>query len=149
MDIIKENLVCLNLDAKDKYEAIKNLSILINDDNRLSDHQAYIDSVLEREELTSTGIGNGIAIPHGKCKDVKTTTVAFGRIDEGIEWESLDGGNVRLVILLAIPENCSGNEHLRILASLSRKLIHEDFREELYSLQEPKEVLKLLSECLS
>ena len=149
MDIIKENLVCLNLDAKDKYEAIKNLSILINDDNRLSNHQAYIDSVLEREALSSTGIGNGIAIPHGKCKDVKNITVAFGRVYEGIEWESLDGGNVRLVILLAIPEECSGNEHLRILASLSRKLIHEDFREKLYSLQEPKEVLNLLSQCLS
>lgn len=151
-NIIVEDLVCLDLKANDKYGAINKLAKLLDDSNRLVDYTAYVNSVIEREELTSTGIGFKIAIPHGKCAEVKKTSIAFGRIEEGLDWGSLDNEKVHLVILLAIPCGCDGvgdgQEHLKILASLSRKLIHEDFRNTLFSCQNPKEISELLNSCL-
>ena len=87
-----------------------------------------------------------IAIPHGKSSTVKSSTVAFGRLEEDIAWESLDGDDVRFVFLLAIPESCQGDEHLRIIAQLSRKLIHEEFRQKLATAKDPKDVVTLLED---
>ena len=146
--IITEELVDLNMEVKDYEEAIHLLAKKINASDRLHNFDGYYQSVLERERLTSTGIGFGIAIPHGKCPHVKETTVAFGRIRDAINWESLDGEDVTIVFLLAVPEACKGDEHLRIIASLSRKLIHKDFREKLITAESKENIVDLLSESL-
>lgn len=148
-EIISEELVDLYLDASNVEEAILQLAKKIDDAGRISEFKGYVDSVMEREILTSTGIGFGIAIPHGKCPYVKECTVAFGRLNESIDWNSLDGEPVKIVFLLAVPEECKGNEHLKIIASLSRKLIHEDFRENLNKLEDEKEIVSLITETLS
>lgn len=147
-DVITEKLICLDMQAKTKEETIQQLAKLLYAEKRINNLQGYIDSVMLREEMTSTGIGFGIAIPHGKSLDVKETSIAFASVKGGIEWDSLDHQPVYAVILLAIPESDSGEEHLRLLATISRKLMHEEFRETLQHCQDAKQLSTLLNTCL-
>jgi PTS system fructose-specific IIA component/PTS system nitrogen regulatory IIA component len=147
--VITENLIDLNIEAEDKLGAIRVLSNRIEAAGRLYDGDGYLKSVIEREELTTTGIGFGIASPHGKCPHVKETTVAFGRLTNYLDWQSLDGQEVGLVFLLAVPEECKGDQHLKIIASLSRKLIHQDFRETLQNAKTKEEIVNLLNGTLA
>jgi fructose-specific phosphotransferase system IIA component len=146
MSIINENLIKLNISNNSKEEVIKTLANLINNENRLNDYDSYVEEVLYRENIITTGIGNGIAIPHGKCKAVKVPTIAVGRINEGVEWDSLDDKPVNIVFLLAIPEEYVSDKHLRILASLCRKLMHEQFVQELFNSDNEEILLTLLLE---
>lgn len=146
--IINKNLIKLDINNNNKEEIIKILANLINDENRLNNYEAYVKEVLNRESLTSTGIGYGIAIPHGKCKAVDVPTVAVGRINQGVEWKSLDDNPVQVVFLLAVPEKAASDQHLKILAALSRKLIHEEFRNELLNSVDEDSLLQLLSNTL-
>lgn len=143
-NIVSENLIKLELEGNSRNEIIRELALLIDGDNRLNCCDTYIEEVLNREKLCSTGIGFGIAIPHGKCKAVKTPTVAFGRKLEGVEWESLDGEPVQMVFVLAVPEEAASNEHLRILALLSRKLMDEEFRQKLITVDDKDNLMELL-----
>ena len=79
----------------------------------------------------STGVGFGIGIPHGKSSSVLTPPIAFGRSNEGIEFDAIDGQPVRLVFLLAIPDTVDDKEYLNTLAKLARLIVHEDFRQKL------------------
>ncbi|QCX33136.1 PTS fructose transporter subunit IIA [Caloramator sp. E03] len=147
--IINENLIKLNLEADTREEVICELAKLIHSEGRLVSYQDYINEVFDREKKTSTGIGLGIAIPHGKCSAVKTPAVAFGRKKEGIKWDSMDGEPVKIVFLLAVPsdgESC--NEHLRILAAISRRLLYEDFIEKLNTIESEKEIVELLQSVI-
>lgn len=144
-DIINKNLIKLDIKDKNKEEIMKILANLINDENRLNNYDEYIEEVLHRESLTTTGIGFGIAIPHGKCKAVKIPTVAVGRISEGVDWKSLDDEPVNVIFLLAVPEEAASDQHLRILAALSRKLMNQEFVHELFNSVDEEALLKLLS----
>lgn len=149
MEVINANLVNLAVDGACKEDIILELAKQIHGEDRLNSYDCYIQSVLDREALTTTGIGFGIAIPHGKCDSVKETTIAFGRTKEAIDWQSLDGEPTQAVFLLAVPEAHKGDEHLRIIASLSRKLIHEEFRERLFQSDSSEEIVTLISECIN
>lgn len=142
--IINKNLIKLNITANNKESCMKELISLMELEGRLNDASCYTEEVLNRESLSTTGIGFGIAIPHGKCGAVKVPTVAFGRLNNGIEWQSLDGEPVNMIFLLAVPKEAESNEHLKILAALSRKLMNEDFRKDLLNIQEKDELLSLL-----
>ncbi|XXF68254.1 PTS sugar transporter subunit IIA [Thermoanaerobacterium thermosaccharolyticum] len=96
----------------------------------IDDEDKFLDVVLKREEEYSTGIGMGVAIPHGKSSLVKKASLVFGKSKEGIDYNSMDGKPAHLFFLIAAPEN-SDNLHLKILAKLSRSLMHEEVREEL------------------
>ncbi|MPW25668.1 PTS fructose transporter subunit IIA [Alkalibaculum sp. M08DMB] len=143
-NIINKNLIKLDVQANSKEDAMKELISLMEAEGRLNDVSCYTEEVLAREALCTTGIGFGIAIPHGKCGAVKNPTVAFGRITTGIEWKSLDGDPVNMIFLLAVPKESESNEHLKILAALSRKLMNEDFRNDLLSIQDESALLTLL-----
>lgn len=150
MKILTPDLVDLSIKAENNLQVINHLANKIDDcKGRLNNCDGYIEDVLCREELTSTAIGFGVAIPHGKSACVDEVTVAFGRLDEGIEWESFDGQKVDLVFLLAVPEECKGDQHLRLIACLSRKLIHEEFRESLRNAEDTDEIMALLDETLN
>ncbi|MDT2661987.1 fructose PTS transporter subunit IIA [Enterococcus hulanensis] len=149
MQVINEELVDLAIDADSKMSAINILADRINQAGRLHNHAGYVESVVERENLTTTGIGFGIAIPHGKSPHVKETTVAFGRLNNKIDWQSLDGENVGLVFLLAVPETCQGDQHLKIIAGLSRKLVHQEFRDTLEQAASDREIVDLLNDSLA
>lgn len=149
VQVITADLVDLAIEGNKRDEVIQTLAQRINEAGRLHDYEGYYSSVIEREALTSTGIGFGIAIPHGKSPHVKETTVAFGRLNNDVEWQSLDGGLVNIVFLLAVPEACQGDQHLRIIAGLSRKLIHDDFREKLHTANCENDIVDLISESLA
>ena len=149
MQVINEKLIDLALEADSKMTAINVLAERINQEGRLHDYAGYVESVIERENLTTTGIGFGIAIPHGKSRYVKETTVAFGRLTDKVDWQSLDGENVGLVFLLAVPEECQGDQHLKIIAGLSRKLVHQEFRDTLQQAASDQEIVNLLNDSLA
>lgn len=144
--IINESLIDLTLSAGDKKTAITQLAKQIQQDERLNDFDAYVEEVFRREDLSTTGIGFGVGIPHGKTDAVKIPTVAFGRSVEGIEWESLDEEPVHMVFLIAVPEAAASNAHLKILAALSRRLMKEDFRQELMQSKDEASLLSQLNE---
>lgn len=149
VEVISEQLIDLNIVAHSKKEVFEKLSLLLVKDGRLKDYDTYIAQVLEREEVATTGIGFGIAIPHGKTDAVKDVSVAIGKLAAPLDWNSLDGKKVQMIFLLAVPEKCKGDEHLRILSGLSRKLIHQDFRNRLFESTDGREVVELIGDTLN
>ena len=101
----------------------------------------------EREQESTTGFGNGIAIPHAKSNNVKTAAILFGRSTTDIEWQSLDGKPVNTFISLLVPAN-EGDVHLKLLAQLSRKLVHQDFVE-ILKRGDTREVLEIINQAIS
>lgn len=121
---------CFNMKAKNKMEALDELINVLAEDGKVKDKQQFKMAVLKREEEFSTGIGMGIAIPHGKSNAVREASIVFGRSDNGIEYGSMDGKPAHLFFLIAIPEG-SNNVHLRALSDISRKLMNLDTRKAL------------------
>lgn len=142
--IINNKLINLELKGQSKEEIIVELSQLLNIEGKLKDIDLYIEEVLKRESLSTTGVGFGVAIPHGKSNSVEVPAVAFGRINNGVEWQSLDGEPVHSIFLIAVPEDSACNTHLKILAALSRKLMCEEFREEISKENNPDTILDIL-----
>lgn len=144
-DLMIDELICLDLTASDKAEAIQELADLMENAKRLKNKKKYLKAVMKREAESTTGIGMGIAIPHGKSKGVKEPSLAFGRCPGGIKYDSLDGEAVQLVFLIAVPES-SDDMHLKILSQLSRKLMHKEIRENLLHAQTKAELYEILGE---
>lgn len=140
--LIDEALIRVDLEATSKEEIINQLAELLDVEKRLIDKPGYIKKVMEREEAFPTAIGFRVAIPHGKCNTVKTPSVVFARLRTPIRWSEEE--EVEIVFLLAVPEEEASNRHLEILAQLSRKLMHEDFREKLLQLNTKEEIINLL-----
>ncbi|HAA64577.1 MAG TPA: PTS mannose transporter subunit IIAB [Thermoanaerobacter sp.] len=144
--LINKNLVTLNLEAKNKEEAIIKLAELAQKEGKITSVEEYARSVFDREKAYTTGVGNGIAIPHGKSKAVKEAMIVFGKTTDGIEWDSLDGKPVNLIFLLGVPEENVDNVHLKILSQLSRKLMNDSFIEMLKKAVTVEEILNALSD---
>ncbi len=142
--LLSEGLILLELSASTKVEAIDELVDLLVKENKVLDKQAYLDLVLERERMGSTGIGKGIAIPHGKTDAIKSVAISFGRSSKGVDFDALDDQPVKLIFLLAAP-NDAGPIYLKALARLSRILRKEEFRESLLKAKDEKAVLDLIT----
>ncbi|MGQ4666925.1 PTS sugar transporter subunit IIA, partial [Metabacillus halosaccharovorans] len=112
----------------------------------LTSKDEYKQAILNREEQSSTGLGMNIAIPHGKSNAVKRPAVAFGIKRDGIDWNSLDGTDAKLIFMIAVPEENAGDAHLKILQMLSRKLMDEDFRNQLLNVSSKQEAMAVLEE---
>lgn len=125
--LINKNLIVVDLDTNDKYDAINKLIALVEKEKKVESKDKFMECVLQREKEFSTGIGSGIAIPHGKSDTVREAIIAFAKLKKPIEWGAIDSGTVDLLFLLGVPENNKDNLHLRILAQLSRKLMDEEF----------------------
>ncbi len=93
--------------------------------------------------MSTTGVGNGVAIPHGKSPSVKEPSLVFARSDKGVDFASFDDKPAKLFFMIAVPEE-SSDEHLKVLAQLSRKLMHEDFRNYLLNVNSKEEVLEFI-----
>ncbi|RKO65796.1 PTS sugar transporter subunit IIA [Desulfofundulus salinus] len=143
--LITQQLITLRLRSEEKKAAIEELSSILMENGYLTDLETYLQDVFKREDLSTTGIGFGVAIPHAKSTAVNRPVLAFGRSMSGIEWNSLDGRPVHLVFLIAVPAESAENEHLKILSALSRKLIHEDFRRSLREAQDESQILAALT----
>lgn len=138
--------VSLGLAAEDKEAAIREMAELLAGTGKVTDVDALTAAALAREELGTTGLGEEIAIPHAKTDAVSAPAVAFARSGAGIEWGALDGTRARLIFMIAVPEAAAGDEHLRILALLARKLLDTGFRERLLNAAGTDEVLGVLEE---
>ncbi|HEF7291118.1 PTS mannose transporter subunit IIABC [Bacillus cereus] len=106
----------------------------------------FKQAIMNREQESTTGIGVNIAIPHGKSDAVRKPSVVFGIKQSGIDWKSLDGTEAKLIFMIAVPKENEGNQHLKILQMLSRKLMDDSYREQLLSVQTKAEAYKLLDE---
>ncbi|MEZ7890806.1 MAG: PTS sugar transporter subunit IIA [Candidatus Wallbacteria bacterium] len=145
-NLINEELIELELKASKKEDVILEMVTLLEKAGKVSDREIYFKSVIERENLGSTGIGKGIAIPHGKSDVINEVSIAFGRSTRGIDFDSLDDKPVNLVFLLAAPKNVGG-VYLKALAQLSRLLRQQEFRESILSANNKSEVLDILAKA--
>ena len=138
-EILKPQNIQLPLAAKTKNEAISQLVDLLAANGEVTDAKKVLDSVLEREATRTTGIGNGLAIPHGKCNGVSHLVMAIGRPAAPIDFQAIDGRPVTLIWLLASPPDQTG-PHIHALARISRLMTIDRFRQALAAAQSPKEL---------
>ncbi|GHH08627.1 fructose-specific PTS transporter subunit EIIC [Streptomyces lanatus] len=143
---LTERTVKIRLGAGDKEAAIREMAELLGRTGKVVDPDELVATALRREEQGTTGLGEEIAIPHAKTDAVSAPVVGFARSVEGVEWGSPDGTKARLVFMIAVPEAAAGDEHLRILALLSRKLMDAEFRERLLAAPDESAVLGVLRE---
>ena len=142
--ILQPSRIKVPLEGKDKKSAITELVDLLDAKGALLDRGVVLEAVMAREQTQSTGIGGGIAVPHGKCNAVKELVMAIGISSEGIDFESVDGKPARIVILLVSPADQTG-PHIQALARISRLMLDEQFRKELSGASTPKEAYELVS----
>ena len=145
-EVLKKERIAENLSAKTKEEALAKLTDLLFESGALSDKDAFLKDVLEREAVSTTGIGNGIAIPHGKSANVKETTVAIGRLENEVEWESVDDKPVKLIVLLAVNEEDKTGVHVKLLSGMARKLAAEQTCKRLLDAKDADEIINIFSE---
>ncbi|WP_137665732.1 PTS sugar transporter subunit IIA [Enterococcus hulanensis] len=141
-DVLKPAFINFDLQATDKQAAISELANTFVSEGVVTNESVYLKAVMKREEESTTGIGFGVAIPHGKSAAVTEPSLAFGRSQTGIQYDSMDGKPVHLMFLIAVPET-SNDEHLRILSKLSRKLMHEDVRQKLMTVTNIEEIYQI------
>ena len=142
-ELLNPQAVKTRLSARAKRDAIAELVELLESAHGIDSHGEVLDRVLRREAMMSTGIGNGVAIPHGKAKLVDRMVAACGVCTEGIEFESVDGEPATLFILLVAPET-GGALHVKVLANISRLLKEESVRSTLREASDPEAFLAAL-----
>ncbi|UQT61676.1 fructose-specific PTS transporter subunit EIIC [Streptomyces durmitorensis] len=143
---LTEQTVKVQLDSSDKDSAIREMANLLASTGKVNDVEELVQTALRREAQGTTGLGEEIAIPHAKTDAVTSPVVGFARSAEGIEWGALDGTKAKLIFMISVPEAAAGDEHLRILALLSRKLMDTGFRERLEAAPDEAAVLEVLRE---
>ena len=141
--LINDRLIISKLKGKSKNKVLEELAkhLALNEKNVDSDELLRV--LIEREKLGSTGIGDGIAIPHGKLNGLENIILGFGKSSEGIDFDSIDSKPVTLIFLLVAPSNSAGI-HLKALARLSRLLKDKNFRQELLDASDAKSLYKII-----
>ncbi|PQD96631.1 PTS fructose transporter subunit IIABC [Pradoshia eiseniae] len=142
-DLLKKETIVLHLSSSNKQEVIEELVNKLDTAGRLSDREGYKQAIIEREQQSTTGIGEGIAIPHAKSGAVKEAALCFGRSKDGIDYESLDGQPAKLFFMIAAPEGAN-DTHLDTLSKLSSMLMYDDFRQALLNAGSADEVLSII-----
>ncbi|HIE9768904.1 TPA: PTS sugar transporter subunit IIA [Klebsiella pneumoniae] len=135
----------LNMTARTKEEVIEELTDLLIQDGAVTNKEDFIRDVWLREELGSTGFENHIAIPHGKSSGVSRTALAIGRTQHAIPWETMDGSDVRCVILFAVCLVYQNATHIRLLAQVSGSLANEDIIAKLLVESDPHKIIALFN----
>ena len=141
------DLIALEGAPADKRGVIEFLLDLAVDADRVTDREQALEDLLAREEEATTGVGMGIGIPHAKSAAVTAPTIAFTRVPEGIDFDAMDDEPATLIFMLLVPEE-GGEEHLQMLSSLSRSLMHEETREELHDAESKEHVESIVLEAV-
>ena len=142
--ILQPTCIKTPLAGSNKEDAIEELINLLADNGQLNDRGEALEAVLAREQTRSTGIGSGIAIPHGKCTAAKELVMAIGIAAEPIEFDSIDNKPVNILFLLVSPPDQTG-PHIQALARISRLMLDEQFKSQLEKATSPEEVYDLIS----
>lgn len=144
-DLLQDDLILEEITATDKLGVIRAFAGLLKSRGRVENEDELVRALVDRESLGSTGIGGGVAIPHGKLKSLTDMVVAFGRSSSGVDFQSLDGKPVYLFFLLLTPHDKPG-DHLKTLARISRILKNQILRESLRQASQRQELLRLIFE---
>lgn len=142
-DLLKKDTVLIDLAATSKSAAIDEMTKKLDEAGRLNSLDGYREAILKRESQSTTGIGEGIAIPHAKTDAVKTPSILFAKSVNGVDYESLDGKPAHLLFMIAASAGAN-NEHLETLSRLSSLLMDAKFREDLLGAQSPEEVITII-----
>jgi fructose-specific phosphotransferase system IIA component len=142
--ILQPTCIKVPLDGKDKDSAITELVDMLVASKQIEDRDAILEAILIREETRSTGIGSGIAIPHGKCNTVKELVMAIGIAKDGIEFDSIDQKPVSIIVLLASPLDRTG-PHIQALARISRLMLDDKFKDQLQNASSAEDVYDLIN----
>ncbi len=145
-DLLTQGNILLELKAKEKIEVIRELAQLLIDKELIDNVEDFFHAILKRENLESTGIGHGVAIPHARTKAVKNLILAFGRSEVGVDFSSLDGKPSHLVFLIAAPED-QKSEYILTLARLSKLLRRDDLRNRLLTAHAPSEIVTTIAQA--
>ena len=148
MEILSGKSLIVGLKGQDKQEILEELVDALEVGDKITDREKVLDAVFQREEIMSTGIGHGIAIPHGKSEFVKELGGVLGIKSEGVEFDSLDGHPTYIFFLLVSPMDVSG-PHIKALARISRLLKGKDFRKELIACPDKETAIRILEEAES
>lgn len=143
-NMLSENCINLDLKGTNKGQIIDELVEMLNAAGKLNDKEEYKKEILKRESQSSTGLEEGIAIPHAKTSAVKVPSIAFGLSKAGVDYDSLDGEPSKLFFMIAAPANAS-DTHIEVLSKLTTTLLDDDIRERLLNATSPKEVIEILS----
>ncbi len=144
-DCLSEETISLDVTGKNKPEILRNLVDLLKKTTPLFTMEKVVHLLQEREELKTTGIGSGVAIPHCKIADIDRLYIAIGLSRKGIEFQSLDNNPVHLIFLVIAPEN-SGSDHLKICAKIVRLFRKTKVREELLTIPTADKVIAYIRE---
>ncbi len=147
-ELIPASHISLSEPPAEKEATIEYLLDLVVESGRVDDRQVALDALLAREEETTTGVGMGIGIPHAKTEAVDRPSLAFARSEEGVDFGSMDDEPATLIFLILVPE-AGSEDHLEILSSLSRALMHDDVRERLHAADDESEIQQTLREAIA
>lgn len=145
-DLLRKDIMIMDLQAKEKESAIDEMITSLKAHGVIDDFDAFKEAILKREAQTSTGLGDGIAMPHAKVHTVKAPTVLFAKSKSGVDFDSLDGQPTYLIFMIAVPDGAE-DTHLKTLAALSRQLIDPDFVQQLKEVKTPDEVHQLFQKA--
>lgn len=151
MDIkamITENTIEFDADLKTREEVLEHISEILVKNNRANNKEVIFNGFLQREKEGTTGIGLQLAIPHCKEEDILEPTIVYITLKDPIDWDSLDGKPVKVVIGLAIPKKYEGTLHLEILSTLASNLMEDDFKDKLFKINNKEELINFLYENL-
>ncbi|UCD83457.1 MAG: PTS sugar transporter subunit IIA [Deltaproteobacteria bacterium] len=143
IEILNKDTIIADLKATDKEGVIQELAAILASKHQEVERDLLVRVLLEREKLGSTGIGEGIAIPHGKLANIESLLVAFGRSLTGIDFEAADGRPAKLFFLLVAPENSVGR-HVKALANISHLLKDASLREKLLQAGSKEEIYQII-----
>ncbi|XJZ25823.1 fructose-specific PTS transporter subunit EIIC [Bacillota bacterium Lsc_1132] len=144
-ELLTKNTILLDLKGNQKLDAIDQLVNKLYNAGKITNQAEFKAAILKREEQSTTGIGDGIAIPHAKMKAVKEAAIAFGKSESGVDYQSLDGQPAHLFFMIAAPEGAN-NTHLEALARLSGMLVNKEVREKLMAAKSADEILNVIEQ---
>ena len=145
-DLLRKDVMLLDLQATEKKAVIEEMIQSLVDHGYVTDFETFKEGILAREALTSTGLGDGIAMPHSKNTAVKEATVLFAKSNKGVDYESLDGQQTDLFFMIAAPEGAN-DTHLAALAELSQYLMKDGFADKLRQVTSPDQVIELFNQA--
>ncbi|MBT2624511.1 PTS transporter subunit EIIA [Bacillus sp. HU-1818] len=143
-ELLTKHTIKLNIESKEKENVIDEMVTVLDQAGRLNDRAAYKEAILNRESQSSTGIGEGIAIPHAKTASVINPAIAFGRSKEGVDYESLDAQPAHLIFMIAATEGAN-NTHLEALSRLSTLLMREEIRKQLLEAETEDAIIDIIN----
>lgn len=145
-DVLDKNIISISLDAKNKMDALSAMTNILKNNNYIIDEEIFIQDILIRESEGVTGIGQGIAIPHGKSKTVNKVGIAIANLREPIEWETLDNKKVETIFLFCVSDDEQfSKNHMVLLSKVAGKLADDEILNAVKKSKDPIEIIKVLS----